>query len=153
MDRLAVVRPHICTCDSHIERKVDARHLRDCCGRQVLRLFWVRTHTGIAETSVEINSPGGPPSPRRAADYDCVQNHPTDRYGVLDHASLNGRGRFTCYLFRFNLWDSPYCACDPAKIQDVLHVFEECDMFLRERAEMGVRVTRRHFCLNLWKTE
>ncbi|GBP42220.1 hypothetical protein EVAR_29817_1 [Eumeta japonica] len=50
---------------------------------------------------------------------------------------------------RFKLKDSPYCACDPAKIQDVLHVFEESPMFYRDRvaleAEIGVIVGRRNF--------
>ncbi|GBP97433.1 Retrovirus-related Pol polyprotein from type-1 retrotransposable element R1 [Eumeta japonica] len=47
--------------------------------------------------------------------------------------TLTGHGGFSQYLHRFKLKDSPYCACDPAKIQDVLHVLEECPMFLRER--------------------
>ncbi|GBP60579.1 hypothetical protein EVAR_50943_1 [Eumeta japonica] len=52
-------------------------------------------------------------------------------------------------IHRFKLKDSPYCACDPAKIQDVLHVLEECPMILRDRvaleAEIGVVVGRRNF--------
>ncbi|GBP97545.1 hypothetical protein EVAR_68555_1 [Eumeta japonica] len=63
--------------------------------------------------------------------------------------TLTGYGGFAQYLFRFEQRDSPYCACDPAKIQDVLHVLEDCDMFLRERvaleAEFGVRISGRHF--------
>ncbi|GBP93905.1 hypothetical protein EVAR_90905_1 [Eumeta japonica] len=39
-----------------------------------------------------------------------------------------GHGGFAQYLHRFKLKDSPYCVCDPAKIQDVLHVLEECPM-------------------------
>ncbi|GBP98469.1 Putative 115 kDa protein in type-1 retrotransposable element R1DM [Eumeta japonica] len=38
-------------------------------GRAV-RLFWVRAHAGIAGTSVRTSSPGAPPSPKTAADYD-----------------------------------------------------------------------------------
>ncbi|GBP92790.1 Retrovirus-related Pol polyprotein from type-1 retrotransposable element R1 3, partial [Eumeta japonica] len=61
---------------------------------------------------------------------------------------ITGHGGFSQYLFRFKLKNSPYCACDPAKIQDVLHVFEECDMFLRGRkaleTEIGVRIERNH---------
>ncbi|GBP12631.1 hypothetical protein EVAR_10286_1 [Eumeta japonica] len=57
--------------------------------------------------------------------------------------------RFAQYLHKFRLKDTPYYACDPAKIQDVLHVLEECQMFLRDRvaleAEMGVVVGRRNF--------
>ncbi|GBP85084.1 hypothetical protein EVAR_51203_1 [Eumeta japonica] len=43
--------------------------------------------------------------------------------------TLTGHGGFSQYLHRFKLKDSPYCACDPAKIQDVLHVLEECQCF------------------------
>ncbi|GBP04179.1 hypothetical protein EVAR_19129_1 [Eumeta japonica] len=32
--------------------------------------------------------------------------------------TLTGHGGFSQYLHRFKLKDSPYCACDPAKIQD-----------------------------------
>ncbi|GBP96827.1 Putative 115 kDa protein in type-1 retrotransposable element R1DM [Eumeta japonica] len=63
--------------------------------------------------------------------------------------TFTGHGGFAQYLFRFKLRDSPHCACDPVKIQDVLHVLEDCDMFFRERAaleaEIGVAVSRRHF--------
>ncbi|GBP85306.1 hypothetical protein EVAR_63645_1 [Eumeta japonica] len=63
--------------------------------------------------------------------------------------TLTGHGGFAQYFFRFRLQDSPYCACDLVKIQDVLHVLEDCDMFLRERAvleaEFGIRISGRHF--------
>ncbi|GBP47017.1 Retrovirus-related Pol polyprotein from type-1 retrotransposable element R1 [Eumeta japonica] len=63
--------------------------------------------------------------------------------------TLTGHGGFSQYLHRFKLKNSPYCACDPAKIQDVLHVLEECPMFLRERValetEIGVIVGRGEF--------
>ncbi|GBP13004.1 hypothetical protein EVAR_79338_1 [Eumeta japonica] len=49
--------------------------------------------------------------------------------------TLTGHGGFAQYLNRFRLNDSPYCACAPDKIQDVLHVLEECPIFGRERAE------------------
>ncbi|GBP79509.1 hypothetical protein EVAR_58520_1 [Eumeta japonica] len=62
---------------------------------------------------------------------------------------LTDHGGFAQYLFRFKLRDSPHCAYDPAEIQDVLHVLEDCDMFLRERAALepwiGVAISRRHF--------
>ncbi|GBP80624.1 Retrovirus-related Pol polyprotein from type-1 retrotransposable element R1 [Eumeta japonica] len=54
--------------------------------------------------------------------------------------TLTGHGGFSQYLHRFKLKDSPYCACDPAKIQDVLHVLEECPMFLRERVHWKRRL-------------
>ncbi|GBP65876.1 Retrovirus-related Pol polyprotein from type-1 retrotransposable element R1 [Eumeta japonica] len=62
--------------------------------------------------------------------------------------ALTGHGGFAQYLFRFKLRDSPHCACDPAKIQEVLHVLRDCDMFLQEcaalEAEIGVRILGRH---------
>ncbi|GBP06933.1 hypothetical protein EVAR_4378_1 [Eumeta japonica] len=63
--------------------------------------------------------------------------------------TLTGHGRVAQYLLRFKLKDSPYCACDHTKIQDVLHLLKECDIFLREHAalkvELDVRVAMRHF--------
>ncbi|GBP34813.1 hypothetical protein EVAR_21879_1 [Eumeta japonica] len=63
--------------------------------------------------------------------------------------TLTGYGGFAQYLFGFRLRNSPYCACDPAKIQDVLHGLEDCDMFLRERAALkagiSIPISRRHF--------
>ncbi|GBP51478.1 hypothetical protein EVAR_44453_1 [Eumeta japonica] len=63
--------------------------------------------------------------------------------------TLTGHGGFAQYLYRFKLWDSLYCACDPAKIQDVLHILEDCDMFHRERVALeagtDVRITKRNF--------
>ncbi|GBP68051.1 hypothetical protein EVAR_104011_1 [Eumeta japonica] len=38
--------------------------------------------------------------------------------------TLTGHGGFAQYLNRFKLKNSPYCACAPDKVQDVLHVFE-----------------------------
>ncbi|GBP65867.1 Putative 115 kDa protein in type-1 retrotransposable element R1DM [Eumeta japonica] len=63
--------------------------------------------------------------------------------------TLTGHGGFAQYLNRFKLKDSPYCACAPDKVQDVLHVLEECPIFGRERAETeagtGVVVARHGF--------
>ncbi|GBP04939.1 hypothetical protein EVAR_3815_1 [Eumeta japonica] len=63
--------------------------------------------------------------------------------------TLTGHGRFSQYLFRFKLRNSPYFAYDPTLIQDVLHVFKDCDMFLRMRTALkvgiGVRISKRHF--------
>ncbi|GBP00870.1 hypothetical protein EVAR_50151_1 [Eumeta japonica] len=85
-------------------------------------LFWVRAHAGIAGNErAEL-----PPPLRR-------------------QRTMIG---FRCRTLRFKLRDSPHCACDPVKIQDVLHVLEDCDMFFRERAalkQIGVAVSRRHF--------
>ncbi|GBP10181.1 Retrovirus-related Pol polyprotein from type-1 retrotransposable element R1 [Eumeta japonica] len=63
--------------------------------------------------------------------------------------TLTGHGRLAQYLYRFKLRDSPYCACDPAKIYDVLHVLENCDIFHSERvaleAGIDVRIARLDF--------
>ncbi|GBP32826.1 hypothetical protein EVAR_19678_1 [Eumeta japonica] len=56
-------------------------------------------------------------------------------------------GECAKYLHRFKLKNSPYCACDPSKIQDVLYVLEEYPTFFWERvaleAEIDVIVGRR----------
>ncbi|GBP21438.1 hypothetical protein EVAR_12039_1 [Eumeta japonica] len=130
-------------------------------GRAV-RLFWVRAHAESRETSVQTSSPGAPPSPRRRQrnmiGFRCRMRKGVEKsYRVLrdiemtSHMAqtLTGHGGFAQYLFKFKLRDSPHCACDPAKIQDVLHVLEDCDMFLRKRAALeagiGVAISRRHF--------
>ncbi|GBP39228.1 Mariner Mos1 transposase [Eumeta japonica] len=63
--------------------------------------------------------------------------------------TLTGHGGLAQYLHRFKLTNSPYCACAPDKIQDLLHVLEECSIFLKERAEIevgtGVRILRKNF--------
>ncbi|GBP08427.1 hypothetical protein EVAR_77130_1 [Eumeta japonica] len=51
--------------------------------------------------------------------------------------TLTGHRGFVQYLFRFKLRDSPYCACDPAKFQNVLYVFKDCDVFQQERVALG----------------
>ncbi|GBP47843.1 hypothetical protein EVAR_43534_1 [Eumeta japonica] len=46
----------------------------------------------------------------------------------------------------FKLRYSPYCACDPVKIQDVLCVFEDYDRFHREHVALETAMdVRRHF--------
>ncbi|GBP32085.1 Krueppel-like factor 11 [Eumeta japonica] len=49
--------------------------------------------------------------------------------------TLTGHGGFAQYLNRFKLKDSPYCAYVTDKVQDVLHVLEECPIFAREHVE------------------
>ncbi|GBP34757.1 hypothetical protein EVAR_25762_1 [Eumeta japonica] len=46
--------------------------------------------------------------------------------------TLTVHSGYADYLFRFKLRGLPYCACNPAKIEDVLHIFEERNMFLRD---------------------
>ncbi|GBP20116.1 hypothetical protein EVAR_5546_1 [Eumeta japonica] len=93
---------------------------------RVVRLFWVRAHAGIAskERADEFA--------RRAA---LTKKTAADYYRFpLSYAkkTLTGHGGFARYLYRFRLRHLPQCVCDPAKTQHVLHVLEDCDMFLRE---------------------
>ncbi|GBP83195.1 hypothetical protein EVAR_66746_1 [Eumeta japonica] len=52
------------------------------------------------------------------------------KVAVIKVISKPRQGGFVQYLHRFKLKDSLYCTCDPTKIRDVLHVLEECPMFL-----------------------
>ncbi|GBP00237.1 hypothetical protein EVAR_66467_1 [Eumeta japonica] len=71
---------------------------------------------------------------------------PRDSRSRPDSANPNGTRRIAQYPNRFKLKDSPYCACAPDKVQDVLHVLEECPIFGRERRDRGGhrRRSRRH---------
>ncbi|GBP27910.1 hypothetical protein EVAR_14101_1 [Eumeta japonica] len=64
---------------------------------------------------------------------------------------------FAQFLHRFKLANSPYCACASDRIQNLLHVLEECPIFLKERAETevgtGVRILRENFLDLLSKDE
>ncbi|GBP57851.1 hypothetical protein EVAR_41521_1 [Eumeta japonica] len=96
-------------------------------GRAV-RLFCVRAHAGITRNEHAASSPGG----RRAV---------LTKMTTADSAVAREKG--------LGHGIHPHCGCYPAKIQDVLHVLEDRDMFLRERvavnAETDLRVTRQHF--------
>ncbi|GBP87868.1 hypothetical protein EVAR_61622_1 [Eumeta japonica] len=63
--------------------------------------------------------------------------------------TLTGHDGFAQYLHRIKLKDSPYCACDPAIIQDMQHVLLECPMFLRDcvtlETENGVVFEKQNF--------
>ncbi|GBP97782.1 Putative 115 kDa protein in type-1 retrotransposable element R1DM [Eumeta japonica] len=120
-------------------------------GRAV-RLFWVRAHAGIAgnERADELARRAAL-TKKTAADYDrfplsyakggtSVPGPPKTEMTSHLAQTLTGHGGFSQYLHRFKLKDSPYCACDPAKIQDVLHVLEECPMFLRERVALETEI-------------
>ncbi|GBP65255.1 Putative 115 kDa protein in type-1 retrotransposable element R1DM [Eumeta japonica] len=87
----------------------------------------------------------------------CFFPRVKEAYGVLSRVSmtpllaqtLTGHGGFAQYLHRFKLASSPYCAYAPDKTQDLLHVLEECPIFLKERAEtevgIGVQILRENF--------
>ncbi|GBP15282.1 hypothetical protein EVAR_92276_1 [Eumeta japonica] len=47
------------------------------------------------------------------------------------------------FFLGFKLKDSPYCTCDPAKEQNILHALEECNIFTRERADVEMKIDRR----------
>ncbi|GBP60081.1 hypothetical protein EVAR_7074_1 [Eumeta japonica] len=112
-----------------------------------VRLFWVGAYAGIADNErADELARRAALAKKTAADYDKF----TLSYAKkVIRATLMGYGGFAQYLYRFKLQDSPYCAYDPAKIKDVLHVLEVCDMFHRERvvleAETDIWIARRNF--------
>ncbi|GBP78285.1 hypothetical protein EVAR_57131_1 [Eumeta japonica] len=119
-------------------------------------LFWVRVHAGIAGNERDRRAAL---TKKRAADYDRfpLSHAKKEAYMVLSKIeitsqvaqTLTNHGGFARYLYGFKVRVSSYCACDPAKIQDVQHVLEDCDMFHRERelleAGIDVRIARRNF--------
>ncbi|GBP61470.1 hypothetical protein EVAR_34706_1 [Eumeta japonica] len=54
--------------------------------------------------------------------------------------NLTRHGGFAHYLYRFKLKDSPYCAFDPTKEQNILPALEDCYMFMRERADLEMKI-------------
>ncbi|GBP80357.1 hypothetical protein EVAR_54745_1 [Eumeta japonica] len=62
---------------------------------------------------------------------------------------LTGHGGFAQYLYRLKLKNSPYCACAPDEVQNVLHVLKECLFFVKELVETetgtGVKIVRQGF--------
>ncbi|GBP22504.1 Tigger transposable element-derived protein 6 [Eumeta japonica] len=177
LDCLVVVGPHIYTDNSRIEGKISPggvdrpqdplahetrRDISEIVAEgRAARLFWVRAHARITgnEYADELARHAAV-TKKTAADYDKFLLSFAKK--VIRAANLEewqeryaegSIGEITeCFFPRmeqaFKLKDL-YCACDLAKTQDVLHVLEECDMFLWGRtvleAEIGVRIARRHF--------
>ncbi|GBP26930.1 hypothetical protein EVAR_95716_1 [Eumeta japonica] len=123
---------------------------------KAVRLFWVRVHAGIVGNELTRLAAL---TKKTAAVYD---RFPLSHAKVIRAATLEewqkrdaegSTGQITkCFfplLFRSKLRDSLYCACDPAKIQDMLDVLEDCDIFHQERVALetgiNVRIARRHF--------
>ncbi|GBO99006.1 Putative 115 kDa protein in type-1 retrotransposable element R1DM [Eumeta japonica] len=136
------------------------RHQGYRCGRQEVRLFWVRARTQgtTNERADELarNAALKGKRQRITIAFRCrtpkvIRAASLDEWQRYTEAlrKLTGHGGFAQYLNRFKLKDSPYCACAPDKVQDVLHVLEECPIFGRERAETeagtGVVVARHSF--------
>ncbi|GBP68720.1 hypothetical protein EVAR_75334_1 [Eumeta japonica] len=73
----------------------------------------------------------------------------TDRMSSQMTQTPTGHGEFAEYLHSFKLKDSQCCTCDRAKNQDVMHGFEDCVIFARDRVVveigMGTRISRRNF--------
>ncbi|GBP55462.1 hypothetical protein EVAR_42638_1 [Eumeta japonica] len=115
--------------------------------------FGLKRMPELREMSMQMSSPDAPPSPRRRQ-RTMISFHYRRRKRQMEITSqiaqtLTGRGGFIQYLHRFKLKNSPYCVCDPVKIQDVLQILKEYSMCLRVRvaleAEIGVVFGRRNF--------
>ncbi|GBP45066.1 Putative 115 kDa protein in type-1 retrotransposable element R1DM [Eumeta japonica] len=141
MDRLAIVGPHVYTDGSRIEGKV-TRGYRGQRARWAASLDeWQQLY---AEGSTgEITKSFFPRVDEACKVLSRVQMMP------LLAQTLTGHGGFAKYLNRFKLKNSPYCACVPDKVQDLLHVLEERSIFAKERAETeagtGGRIVRQGF--------
>ncbi|GBP97789.1 hypothetical protein EVAR_90922_1 [Eumeta japonica] len=175
VDRLAIVGPHIYTDGSKTEGKVGAAltewrdemesgnstfRLESFCTVFQAEMFALHRaikrvkegRIGCAKTSgISLRKAGSAPILRAHAG--TTGNERADEL-ARNAALKRKRQRITIAIRcrtpkRFKLKDSPYCACAPDKVQDVLHVLEECPIFGRERAETeagtGVVVARHGF--------
>ncbi|GBP73992.1 hypothetical protein EVAR_76667_1 [Eumeta japonica] len=135
---------------------------RDISEDRAVRLFWIRAHAGITGNEhADKLARQDALTKKTAKDYDRFHLSHTKKmeqaYRFLWKIemtsqvaqTLMGHGGFAQYSYRFKLRDSPYWVCDSAKIQNVLHILEDCDMFHRERAQpeavIDVRIARRNF--------
>ncbi|GBP63825.1 hypothetical protein EVAR_48083_1 [Eumeta japonica] len=115
-------------------------------GREV-RLFWVRgTHgyrgkRAIRAASLDEGKQGY--TERDTGEITkCFFPRVKEAYRILSRFmmtpllahTLTGHGGFAQYLNKFKLKDSPYCAPSD-KVQDVLHVLEECQSSVESDAE------------------
>ncbi|GBP14930.1 hypothetical protein EVAR_75502_1 [Eumeta japonica] len=104
IDRLALEEPYIFTKRSRIQGKVAAA------------LTEWRDGVEIRRSSLQL-------SLRREERCDCSGYEPTRELE-----------QFGQYLNSFKLKSPPFCPFDPEKMQDILLVIEECNMFIKERA-------------------
>ncbi|GBP20635.1 hypothetical protein EVAR_16507_1 [Eumeta japonica] len=131
LDRLAVVYSHIYIDGSLIEGKVGAVHemaRREGDLRAALTKKTVADYDGFPLSYVK--------KVISTTSLEQWQEWVLRQIGMTSQIvqTLTGHGRFAHYLYRLKLRDSPYCACDPAKDQDMRHVLEK--YFLREFAEL-----------------
>ncbi|GBP66483.1 Eukaryotic translation initiation factor 4 gamma 3 [Eumeta japonica] len=159
LNRLAVVGPPIYTDGSRIECKVGAvrsalkvltgpktyhplahetrRDISEIVAEgKAVRLFWVKANARIAGNH-RANELARRAAFTKKTAADCGK-FPLSYAKKCDQDDEPGgvAGAIRQGKHCFKLKDSPYCTCNPAKIQDVLHVLEECDMCLRGRAAL-----------------
>ncbi|CAK1582424.1 unnamed protein product [Parnassius mnemosyne] len=51
---------------------------------------------------------------------------------------MTGHGGFSEYLHRFKCKESPACACDPTKNENIIHVITECPIYASEKCDIEI---------------